>query len=277
MREFRFTRTYRGGVKAVVFDWAGTTVDHGSIAPMRAFIELFRRHGIEIGMAEARQPMGMQKRDHIKAIVEMPSVAQRWQQTHGVPAGETAIDAMYDDFVPLQIECVARYADPIPGVCDVVAKMRAQGILIGSNTGYNKQIMDVLAPAAGRAGYLPDCIVTSDDVAVHRPAPWMALECARRLGVYPMSAIIKVDDTVPGIEEGLNAGMWTVGVSETGNEVGLSLDELNALEPARREHLRQTATQRLAQAGAHYIIDSVADLMPCLDDIHRRLAQGESP
>ena len=45
-------------LQAVVFDWAGTVIDFGSQAPMGAFVELFRRHGVEIGIDEARVPGG---------------------------------------------------------------------------------------------------------------------------------------------------------------------------------------------------------------------------
>jgi phosphonoacetaldehyde hydrolase len=207
----------------------------------------------------------------------MPSVAQAWQRVHGQLPDEAAIDAMYADFVPRQIECIARHSDPVPGLLETVAALRERGIKIGSNTGYSQEMMDVLLPAAAQAGFEPDCVVCSTDVPVGRPAPWMALENARRLGVYPLSSIIKVDDTVPGIEEGLNAGMWSVGVAETGNEVGLSLEDLEALDPGQRQQRRLAATRRLAQAGAHYVIDGVCDLKRCVEDIERRLARGDSP
>ena len=138
-------------------------------------------------------------------------------------------------------------------------------------------MMDVLVPAAAAAGYQPDEFVCSSDVPMGRPAPWGALENARRLNAYPLSAIVKVDDTPTGIEEGLNASMWTVAVTETGNEVGLSLEDLRALDPKERRYRREAAARRLARIGAHYVINSVADLMPCVEDIERRLAAGESP
>ncbi len=221
--------------------------------------------------------MGMHKRDHLRAIAQMPSVARSWQGVYGKPPGEAEIDAMYDEFIPLQVEYVGRYADPIPGVVEVVARLRERGIKIGSNTGYNREMMDALTPVAAAAGYTPDCMVCSTDVPVGRPAPWMALEAARRLNVYPLSAVVKVDDTAPGIEEGLNAGMWTIAVSETGNEVGLSWEDLQALDPPQRQLRRQAATRRLASSGAHYVIDGVRELLSCLDDIDQRLARGESP
>ncbi len=277
MHDWRYARSYRGRLQAVVFDWAGTTVDHGCIAPAIAFVEVFRKYGAEITIDQARAPMGMSKRDHLLAISRMSPVAEAWRRVRGKPIGESDIDAMYADFIPVQVECVGRYADPIPGVLNVVAELRKRGVKIGSNTGYNRQIVDAMAPAAAAAGYVPDCTVSSCDVAAGRPAPWMALECAHRLNVYPVSSVVKVDDTVPGIEEGLNAGMWTVAITETGNEIGLNLSDLRALDPGERRLRRLAAERRLAQAGAHYVIGGVADLLPCWDDIERRLSRGESP
>jgi phosphonoacetaldehyde hydrolase len=105
----------------------------------------------------------------------------------------------------------------------------------------------------------------------------MCLQNVINLQVWPVSACVKVDDTVPGIEEGLNSGMWTVGLAMSGNEIGLPLKEVMALAPADREARRQRAYTRMHQCGAHYVVDSIADLVPCLDDIDHRLARGERP
>jgi phosphonoacetaldehyde hydrolase len=277
MREFCYTRRYCGKLQAVIFDWAGTTVDHGCIAPALVFVEVFQRRGVNIEVSQARAPMGLNKRDHLWAILHMPPIAERWRDVYGRPAEEADVDAMYAEFLPLQVECVRRYADPIPGVVDVITELRKRGIRIGSDTGYSQEIMDALIPAATAAGFEPDCMVCSSDVPQGRPAPWMALENARRLNVYPFSGIVKVDDTPPGIEEGLNAGMWTVGVAETGNEIGLGYEELQSLDSRQREDRQAAAVRRLASSGAHYVVNSVADLLPCLDDIEHRLARGECP
>jgi phosphonoacetaldehyde hydrolase len=105
----------------------------------------------------------------------------------------------------------------------------------------------------------------------------MAQLAMMKLGVWPVEACVKVDDTRPGVEEGLNAGMWTVGVAISGNEVGLSLADWQKLPPAEQERLRQAAVTRLYQTGAHYVVDTIADLIPCIDDIEARLERGERP
>jgi phosphonoacetaldehyde hydrolase len=268
---------YTGPLKAVILDWAGTVVDYGSCAPAGVFVEVFARHGVPITMAQARAPMGSEKRVHIAAITGMPEVADTWKRAHNRPCTEADIDAMYTDFVPLQIESLPRFANLIPGTLEAVAGFRKRGLKIGTTTGYNAEMMRVLAPEAAKRGFEPDCIVSSDMVPEGRPAPWMALKAAALMGVYPMSAIVKIGDTIPDIHEGLNAGMWTIAVAATGNELGLSQHEAEALAANERDQRLARARQRLQAAGAHYVVDSIADTPPILDSIEQGLVGGERP
>ena len=264
-------------LKAVILDWAGTTVDFGCFAPAVAFVEAFERAGVAITVAEAREPMGAAKRDHIAAICAMPRVAAAWREKHGGGPGETDIDALYADFIPLQLKVIRGYAGIIPGTLEAVAEFRRRGLKIGTTTGYNAEIAAAVAEEARKAGFEPHCVVSASDVPAGRPAPWMALEAAKQLGVYPMSACVKIGDTVPDIAEGLNAGMWSVGVAATGNEVGLTEADLAALPAAEREAKAAAARAKLGGAGAHYVIDSIAEASGVLDAIEVRLAAGERP
>ena len=274
---FRFQRRYRGPVRAVIFDWAGTIVDYGSRAPAGVFIEVYRRHGVALTAAQARGPMGMQKRDHIAALAALPEVAQAWRTANGADLGDADIDRMYEEFLPLQLECLTDYADIIPGALDTFAACRQRGIRIGTSTGYGRPLMDILVPAAARQGLQADAVVCADDVPAGRPAPWMCFENAKRLGVWPMEAIVKIDDTLPGIDAGMNAGEWTVGVVRSGNEDGRSPQEIAAM-PAEQYGARASAGyERFARCGSHFVIDSVADLMPVIDEIDARLGRGETP
>ncbi len=277
MMPFRFRRSYRGPLKAVIFDWAGTTVDYGSQAPVRALLELFQRHGVEITLEEAREPMGSHKRVHLGRVLAMPAVCRRWEGVHGRRPEEGDVDAMFAEFIPLQVECIRDCANVIPGCLETIAAMRDRGMKVGATTGYNAEMMAVLEPEAKRLGYEPDAAVCVSDVPTGRPAPWMCLENAKRLGVYPMEAMVKVDDTIPGIEEGLNCGMWTIGVAKTGNELGLSVSEAEALPAADYAARMERAYARLGGAGAHFVVDGIADIIPCLDEIEKMLAKGERP
>ena len=274
---FTYERRYRGKIQAVLLDWAGTTMDYGCMAPAVVFVEVFKRQGVPITMAEARAPMGAHKRVHIQKISQLDSVRRRWEEAHGRPPGEADVDRMFAEFVPLQLACLSDYSRLIPGTLEVVGAIRARGIKLGSTTGYLREMMEINLRDAKLQGYEPDSTVCASDVPAGRPYPYMCLQNVINLQVSPVEACVKADDTVPGIEEGLNAGMWTIGLAMSGNEIGLPLKELEALDPAERQRRSQRAYARMHQCGAHYVVDSIADLMPCLDAIEERLARGDRP
>ena len=275
--DFTHNRTYRGPVQAVLLDWAGTTMDFGCIAPAVVFIEVFRRQGVPITMEEARAPMGAHKRVHIQKITQLDSVRRRWQEGRDRLPDEGDIDAMFAEFVPLQLECLSTYSELIPGTLEVVAQLRARGIRIGSTTGYTTEMTAINLRDAARQGYVPDSTVSASEMPAGRPYPFMCLQNAINLQVDGVQACVKVDDTIPGVEEGLNAGMWSIGLAVSGNEIGLSLADWEALAEDERKARRERANRRMLQSGAHYVIDTIADLMPCIDDIEARLRRGERP
>ncbi len=274
---FIYQRRYRGPVKLVILDWAGTTMDYGCYAPAVVFVEVYKRKGVEISMEEAREPMGVHKLVHIRKISRIPSVARRWQEVHGRPCTEEDVQRMFEEFVPLQLDCLAQYAELIPGTLEVVAELRKRGVKIGSTTGYTHEMMNLLSAEAQERGYAPDSTVCATDVPAGRPEPWMCLANARNLGVYPMEACVKIGDTLPDIEEGLNAGMWTIGLAKSGNELGLNEKEIAALPADRLQARLGRAYERMARAGAHFVVDTIADVLPVIDRIHGQLGAGERP
>ncbi|HOX40399.1 MAG TPA: phosphonoacetaldehyde hydrolase [Candidatus Brocadiia bacterium] len=277
MSEFKYSRRYHGRIKAILLDWAGTTMDYGCYAPAVVFMEVYKRNGVNITIEQAREPMGAHKKVHIRKISQIPAVAAQWRDAHGRPCNEDDIEAMFKDFVPLQLACLAQYADLISGTIEMVDAFRKRGYKIGSTTGYTSEMMAILEVEAARRGYKPDSTVCAADVPAGRPEPWMCLENAKRLGVYPMESIVKIGDTLPDIAEGLNAGMWSIGLAKTGNEIGLTEAEIRALPAEEYRRKLDRAYERMWQSGAHYVVDGLADVMPCLDDIERRLACGERP
>jgi len=274
--DFSYRRSYRGPIEAVLLDWAGTTLDFGCMAPAVVFVEVYKRKKVPITVEEARAPMGAHKRVHIQRISELDSVRRRWQETHGRPPNDDDVSAMFAEFVPLQLECLSKYSALIPGTLEAIAALRARGIKIGSTTGYLTEMMKINQADAKRQGYVPDATVCAADVPAGRPYPYMCLQNVIKLGVSAVQACVKIDDTVPGIEEGLNAGMWTIGLAVSGNEVGMMLDEWRALPPAEQKIKRARAYTRMQQCGAHYTVDTIADIMPCIDDIQARIRRGET-
>lgn len=265
------------GVRAVIFDISGTTLDYGSRGPVLAFVELFSRYGVTVSTEEARKPMGTHKKDHIWIMMNEPEIAERWKKANGTLPTKDKVDALYGEFTALQMEVLKKHCDVLPGVPEVVAELRRRGIKIANTTGFDTGMMVDLIPLAAKGGYVPDLWVCPDQVAKGRPAPWMAHYAAQKLDVYPMSSFVKVGDTPADVAEAHNAGMWAVSITRTGNEVGLSKEELAALSPEKQNERVAAARARLAACGPHYIIEGVADLLPVIDDVTARIARGERP
>lgn len=264
-------------IQAAILDWAGTVVDHGSRAPMGAFVRAFAHFGVPISIADARGPMGMAKRDHISAVGRAPAVATAWTAKFGHPITEEEIDAVMAVFEPMNVASVVDHADFIPGALEALAKLKAQGIRIGSTTGYTRPIMEKLMPIAAQAGYVPDVTVCAGDLPAGRPSPLMMWHAMAAMGVWPAETVVKVDDTIPGIGEGTAAGTWTVGLSLSGNMVGLSAAELAALPEADKAALRAKAEAEMKAAGADLVIDSIAALPEAIATIDAWLEAGRKP
>jgi len=258
-------------LKALVLDWAGTTVDFGSLAPARTLQNLFGRMQINLSEAETRQHMGLPKKEHIRGILSMPRVREAWRELRGRVPSDVDVDEMYSDFIPLQFSCLKEYSAVIPGVPEAVEGFRSRGLKISSTTGYTRAMLDLLLETSAQQGYVPDCSLTPDEVGSGRPHPFMMYESAVRLQVYPLAAIAKIGDTPADIHEGLNAGAWSIGVAGTGNSIGLSFSEFHALSDAERDLRLAEARAELRRAGAHYVIDTFADVHPVLDEIDAHL------
>ena len=249
-------------IRAVMLDWAGTTVDHGSIAPVLALTTLFAKHGIALSMEDARRDMGLLKRDHIRAILALPNINAEWRDLFGKEPGTEEVSSLFNEFGPLQMNIITQHSQLIDGVVDVVKNWQDRGLLIGSTTGYTRKMLaPVLTQAAG-GGYRPDASVCPDEVGAGRPAPWMLARNAQLLNVYPPSSCVKIGDTISDIEEGRNAGMWTIGLTRTGNMIGLDSAALNQLSIEQKEALLEQAAFKLLAAGADFIAE---DLSACND------------
>ncbi|HEX4231408.1 MAG TPA: phosphonoacetaldehyde hydrolase [Bryobacteraceae bacterium] len=258
-------------IQAVIFDWAGTTVDFGSLAPVRTIQRVFEEFDLPVYESEARQDMGLPKRDHIARILSIPRIQTAWDLLYGALPVQADIDRLYARFVPLQFDCLCAYSSVIEGVSEMVEKLRRRGLRIGSTTGYTRAMLDLLVEQSAREGFTPDCSLSPEDVGAGRPHPFMIFETAVRLKIYPLAAIVKVGDTVADVQEGLNAGVWSVGVVKTGNMIGLrkaDLDVLPANDLGRRLSL---ARAEFEKAGAHYVIDTLDELESVIDEIDVRL------
>lgn len=263
---------------AVIFDWAGTVVDHGSRAPVATLQQVFLEASVPVTVEEARLSMGIAKRDHIRELLALPRVAAAWERTHHAPPSEADVDRLYASFIPKQLACLGEHSNVIEGVPAAAEQLRARGLKIGSTTGYTRPMLEYLVDLAKKQGFSPDCAFCPDDVpGGGRPAPWMCYLNAIHLQVSPLWTMVKIGDTPSDMAEGRNAGMWTIGITRTGNEVGMTAAEWDAASMPEKEEALARATTRLQQAGAHYLSSSVAGCLGFIDEVDARLAAGEKP
>jgi phosphonoacetaldehyde hydrolase len=258
-------------------DWAGTAVDYGSIGPVAVFLKVFEQFGVPVSAADARSCMGLAKKDHIRQMCRLPSVQNRWVAHYGKAPTETDVNRMYREVERQMVTAIADTAVPIEGLLETVQTLRDRGVRIGSSTGYTAPMMIELLPAAAARGYSPDAVVCSSDVPAGRPFPWMCFQNAIELEVYPLEAMVKIGDTVSDIAEGLNAGMWTIGVTRTGNELGLTEEEADNLPSSELDGRLAEISQRFYEAGAHYTAEGIWAVPLLINEIEARLAKGEQP
>jgi phosphonoacetaldehyde hydrolase len=268
---------YTGPVQAVILDWAGTAVDYGCMGPADVFVRVFENAGITVTAQEARQFMGLEKKEHIRRMLNLPTVIAQWQQKNSRMPEENDVAALYEHTEPMMVSAIKDHAEPIDGLLPFVEEMRRRDIKIGSCTGYTTPMMDVLVPAAAEKGYSPDSVVCSSDVPAGRPFPWMCYQNAIELQIYPFESMIKIGDTTSDIEEGRNAGMWTIGLTQSGNELGLSKDQVESMAPNDLNQRLAAIEASYRQAGANYVAKGIWDCLDIVAAINQRLADGEHP
>lgn len=271
-------------IKLVVLDNSGTTNDCGVYAPAVVFIDLFKKYEVEITMAEAREPMGLFKKDHIRAILKMERVSSKFNTVYKRDWTEDDVVKMFADFVPMQMNCLTEYASLIPGAAETVDYVRKTfGVTIGSSTGFNKEMNELLLQEARKQGYHPNVWTSSSQVERGRPYWYMVQENMRLAGVLDPEEVLKVGDTCGDMQEGkamrkvASSGTWTLGLSATGNYVGKTWQELKDTSGDALQKEMHTAEKKLYNAGADYVAPHISSLSEIIEIINARLAAGEKP
>lgn len=264
-------------LQAVIFDWAGTTVDYGCQGPVQAFVGSFAKFGIVISPAEAREPMGMDKRQHVATLCAMPRIASLWESAYGALPTDLDIDALYQDVENSMVSCITQFSVPIEGTLEAVQTMRRRGLRIGSCTGYPRTVGVELAKEALKYGFEPDLMVCATDVPQGRPAPDMCQSILATFGVHNPARAVKIGDTVNDVLEGIHAGMWVIGISLSGSMAGLGMEEVKALTAHERDALDARIAGELRAAGAHYTAPDVRSCLPLLDRIEAKCQEGINP
>lgn len=264
-------------IVAVVFDWAGTMIDFGCLAPIRALQAAFAAEGLAVSEAQARKDMGMAKRDHVAALMVDPELAAAWTARFGSPPGKTDADRIYARLEPLMADQARTRGDLIPGAADFAGWLQTRGVKIGSTTGYTRHMAAAILARAAAQGYVPLTVVCAGETPAGRPSPLPLWKALVEMGAYPAWRCVKVDDAPVGILEGKAAGAWTIGVAVSGNGVGLSLEAWQGLGASEQSRLRAESEAQLRAAGADYIIPTVAEAKAVIMALEGRIAAGERP
>ncbi|PJN89439.1 phosphonoacetaldehyde hydrolase [Bacillus sp. mrc49] len=265
-------------VEGIILDWAGTAVDFGCFAPVNVFVDIFKNAGIDVTMAEARAPMGMLKIDHIRAMLAMPRISALWEEAYGRGFNEADVEKLYAEFEPALMVSLADYTDPIPGVIETVEVLRKRGLKIGSTTGYTDAMMEVVVSHALKKGYGPDFHVTPDATdSVGRPYPYMIYRNIEELRISASWKTVKIGDTASDMKEGVNAGVWSVGVIVGSSEMGLSLEEYTSLSEWDKENVISETAHSFMQNGADFTIKTMKELPELIDRINDLIADGKRP
>lgn len=280
---YNYRKLYESGevmtkIDGVIFDWAGTTVDFGCFAPVNVFISIFKNADVEVTMEEARRPMGMLKIDHIRKMLEMPRISALWEEKHDRSFTEEDVENLYAEFEPALMASLKDYTDPIPEVIETIEVLRGNGLKIGSTTGYTSTMMDVVVPNAEKKGYRPDVYITADETdSVGRPYPYMVYRAMEKLKLSAGWRTIKVGDTVSDIKEGVNAGLWSVGVIVGSSEMGLSIEEFTGLAQADKEAEITRVAQTFIENDADFTIKTMGELPQLIETINELIAIGKKP
>lgn len=261
-------------IKAVIFDWAGTLIDHGCQAPMEAFELAFQEIlDLKLSREKIAPFMGMAKREHIKCILQeiWDDLIVNQQQTSEI---ESLTDKIYDSFQEHLRHTVLNHLDITPHTFEIIKKLRENGIAIGSTTGYNSETIMQIFDKLGKETIdkLPSTFVASDNVPAsgRRPAPSMIYQNLASLGLNcKTNQVIKVGDTLLDIDEGANAGCWTVGVINTSSDMGLTKEELDLADQSKILKKQIEIAEAFRERGADFVINNLSELLNVISEIEQ--------
>lgn len=227
--------------KLAVFDMAGTTVAEGG-AVYRALAATLDEHGVAAPPAAIHQVKGTDKREALRVLIEGSALSEEL-----LPR----LEAIHAQFIRRLTEFYRH--DPavgeFPGASATFAWLREQGVRVALNTGFNREIAQLLIDRLGweKEGLI-DASVTSDEVERGRPYPFMIARLMDRFGVSDPETVIKVGDAPADLLEGYHAGC------------GLVIGVLGG----------SSTREQLEIHPHHYLIDTVADLPKLLAPLPRR-------
>lgn len=194
-------------IELVVFDMAGTTVKDKNYVSF-AFQQAMKSHGYDIGIEAVNPLMGYEKPLAIRMMLET-------REPDKTKITDTLIAAIHTHFVNGMIAFYSTTQElaPLPNVEETFAGLREAGVKIALNTGFSRDIADVIIDRLGWSDKI-DCLVASDEVPFGRPYPDMIEKIMQTLHISSAANVAKVGDTEVDINEGINAGCkYVIGIT----------------------------------------------------------------
>ena len=133
------------------------------------------------------------------------------------------------------------------------------------------KLFKLFNPELKKQRFIPDVSYSSSYTKIGRPSAEIIYRIFSDLNITKGSNCIKVDDTIPGLQEGLNAGMWVIGVIFSGNEFGKNEHEFNKLTNKEKLKFRKKISRKFKKIGAHYVIDTIKDLPKIIERIENKI------
>jgi len=257
-------------IRACIFDLGGTIVDRYSLTPFLSLKKVFQKYNIYVTNKLIFKDMGKEKKDHLIHILSDQSVIHQWiNNFHRVPLKKD-IDSLFNDFNKVQTKYSEEIVDVLPETQDCIDYLQFNYIQTGVTTGFNQENMNIIRDKLERRSIYLDSYVSSTCLdKPSRPYPFMIQKNMENLQVKDPKEVIKVDDTVVGIHEGMRAKCWTVGVARWSINMNLqSIDDAYGLSIHDvQDKLRYSRTV-LEEAGADFVIDTLDDLPKVIETIN---------
>lgn len=280
---YNFNRCYTGSVRACIFDWSGTLIDKYSFAPVNALITTLKDYNIDPKVHDIRQSMGVKKDKHIQHILNIPDIKSQWLNNFDSPPSHEDINDIYKKFKHNQKNIITEYTELFPEAKQLFRELKrsrkTSQIKIAGTTGFSSDITNIILNDIKKQGIFFDTWVSGDDVNYgSRPNPFMLYKCMENLNIPEIKSVIKIDDTVAGIQEGLNAGCWTVGVVKWSNHLNVeSIDDYMKLTLNEKFSIKNNCKEKFKQNGAHFVIDNIYDMRKVIKAVNEKLNNGIKP
>lgn len=278
-------RRFNAAPQGVFIELEGCLLDETCSTTAAAVKQLFKEKGVDISEEEAASGNGSlagadatTKKSHLRHVL-FSTCADKWKAATGAEPTEWDLEALFKEFARCVRDC-AHKCKAVTGAVDCVSMLQGKGIKVGITSDFNAEGMEPWMRIAHANGIEVDAAMSCADVAnpggrdgpfvCVPPEPWRCYALAARLNIFPTDTCVRVSHTTYGVEEGLNAGMWTVGL-KTGPPVPFSGP--GETEPQKNRRVEDG----FYSLGCHYVIDGVWDLPRVMDDIEARMARGDKP